>query len=127
MLFAAYTFGKQLNSTAMKYIILILFIFIGSQSFSQDTGFNQIGIEDEVKVYPNPCKNDKVTIEFSEKEISEIRLSNITGKQVLLNKYDFPLPKIQLRLNEIPNGIYLLQITTTDNKHTVKKLMISRN
>ncbi|MDX8338529.1 T9SS type A sorting domain-containing protein [Draconibacterium sp. IB214405] len=115
----------------MKYIILLLFIFIGSQSFSQEAGFQSTGFEDEVKnevkVYPNPCKNDKVTIEFSSKEISEVRLTNIAGQQVLLKKYDFPLPKIQLRLNEVPNGIYLLQITTTDNKPTVKKLMISRN
>ncbi|WP_321368235.1 T9SS type A sorting domain-containing protein [uncultured Draconibacterium sp.] len=115
----------------MKYIILILFIFIGFHSFSQNTDFNQISIEDEakkeVKVYPNPCKNSKVTVEFASKEISEIRLTSLVGEQVLLIKYDFPLPKIQLRLNEIPNGIYLLQITTTDNKPTVKKLMISKN
>ncbi|QIA09562.1 T9SS type A sorting domain-containing protein [Draconibacterium halophilum] len=116
----------------MKYIILLfLTLFIASQSFAQDPGFttfqNEKDTTKDVKVYPNPCKNNKVTIDYSSKDISEIRLTNITGKQVYLKEYDFPTPKIQLQLNEIPNGIYLIQITTTDNKRTVKKLMISRN
>ncbi|WP_297101339.1 T9SS type A sorting domain-containing protein [uncultured Draconibacterium sp.] len=117
----------------MKYIILVLFtLFIASASFAQDTGFTSLQNEEEltkteVKIYPNPCKNNKVTVDFSTKEINEIRLTNIAGKQVYLKEYTFPTSKIQLQLNDIPNGIYLIQISTTDNKRTVKKLMISRN
>ena len=116
----------------MKYIILVLFtLLITSASFAQDSGFtsfqNEEEAKNEVKIYPNPCKNNKVTVDFSTKEISEIRLTNIAGKQVYLKEYTFPTSKIQLQLNDIPNGIYLIQISTTDNKRTVKKLMISRN
>lgn len=123
---------KQLNSAAMKYIILFLFtLFVASASFAQDTGFssfqNEEEAKNEVKIYPNPCKNDKVTIDYSLNEISEIRLTNITGKQVYLKEYKVPVSKIQLQVNDIPNGIYLIQILTTDNKRTIKKLMISRN
>ncbi len=123
---------KQLNSSAMKYIILFLFtLFIASASYAQDTGPSSLQNEEEakneVKIYPNPCKNNKVTVDYALKEISEIRLNNITGKQVYLKEYKFPVSKIQLQLNDIPNGIYLIQISTTDNKRTVKKLMIARN
>ncbi|WP_303920457.1 T9SS type A sorting domain-containing protein [Draconibacterium sediminis] len=116
----------------MKYIILLLFtVFIASASFAQDTGFssfqNEEETKNEVKIYPNPCKDNKVTIDYSLKEISEIRLTNITGKQVYFKEYKFPVSKIQLQLNDVPNGIYLIQILTTDDKRTVKKLMISRN
>lgn len=116
----------------MKYFILVIFtLFFSSQTFAQDSGFNSFQNEEEpvkeVKIYPNPCKNDKVTIDYHSNDISEIRLTNITGKQVFYKEYEFPTPKMQLRVSDIPNGIYLIQITTTDNKRTVKKLMISRN
>ncbi|WP_347838683.1 T9SS type A sorting domain-containing protein [uncultured Draconibacterium sp.] len=115
----------------MRFIILlVLSVFIGFNSYAQ-TGNETIPshkkTENQIKIFPNPCKNNKVTIDYPSKEISQIRLTNITGKQVFLKKYDFPLPKVQLQLNEIPNGIYIIQITTSDNKHTAKKLMISRN
>ncbi len=115
----------------MKHIILLLFtLIVASASYAQDTGFSSFQNEEEkneVKVYPNPCKNNKVTIDYTLKEISEIRITNITGKQVYLKEYKFPISKIQLSLHDIPNGIYLVQISTTDKKRTVKKLMISRN
>ncbi|WP_320111418.1 T9SS type A sorting domain-containing protein [Draconibacterium orientale] len=116
----------------MKYIILFLFtLFIASASYGQYSRFpslqNEEEAKNEVKIYPNPCKNNKVTVDYSLKEISEIRLTNITGKQVYLKEYKVPVSKIQLQLNDIPNGIYLIQILTTDKKRTIKKLMISRN
>ena len=52
---------------------------------------------------------------------------NITGKEVLRELLDFPEQKKTLKLNNIPNGIYILQIKTTEDKVVAKKLMISRN
>ncbi len=115
-----------------QYILVLLFIAftlpaLAQDSWSTPTKSAKDKLEAELKIYPNPCKNSKVTIEFSAKEISEIRLINITGKQVLLKKYHFATHKTQLKLEDVPNGIYLIQIKTTDNKTTVKKLMVSKN
>lgn len=114
-----------------KYILAFLLFAFTLPAFAQNSwsnsDFEKEKIKAELKIYPNPCKNSKVTVDFNSKEISEIRLTNITGKQVLLKKYNFPTHKTQIQLNSIPNGIYLIQIKTSDNKVTVKKLLVSKN
>jgi type 1 fimbria pilin len=113
-----------------KYILAFLFFAFTLSAFAQNnwqaSSFETDKVKIDLKIYPNPCKNSKVTIDYQSKEISEIRLTNITGKQVLLKKYDFPVHKTQIQLNTIPNGIYLVQIKTRDNKLTVKILMVSK-
>lgn len=114
-----------------KYILVVLLFACSLPVIAQNAWNNSISdkekIEFELKLYPNPCKNSKVTVDFQSKEISEIRLTNITGKQVLMKEYKFPTHKTQLQLLDIPNGMYLIQIKTTDNKTHVKKLLVSKN
>ncbi len=80
----------------------------------------------EVKIYPNPSKNNRVTVEFKSHYISEIQLTNIAGKQVLKRNFDFAEKKKQLQLNGIQNGMYLLKVKSTDNKTVVKKFIVSK-
>lgn len=80
----------------------------------------------ELKIYPNPCKTEKITIDFNAHQIAEITISNITGKQVFKKKFDFAENKKQLQLNDIQNGIYLIKVKSVDNKTVVKKLIISK-
>lgn len=120
-----------------KFVLLLIISTLSYFSFSQNaTGgtspWNSPNIQDnssssEPKIYPNPCKDEKVTIEFFAQEISEIRITNIAGKEVLLKKFEYTENKKQIQLTEIPNGIYLLRIKTTDEKMVVKKLLVSRN
>ena len=81
----------------------------------------------ELKIYPNPCKDSKFTIEFTSKQITEVRLINIAGKEVLLKTFTYPENKKQIELDGIPNGIYLVRIKTDDQKLVTKKLMVSKN
>lgn len=126
------------NLKPMKRVILFIFIFaIHISGFAQSLPKNNsskaiINLEEkitvsDVKIYPNPCKKDKVTVEFNSREIAEIRLTSIIGKEVLLKKYQFSENKKVIVLNDIPNGIYLTQIKTTDGELVVKKLMVTRN
>ncbi|MCF6331950.1 MAG: T9SS type A sorting domain-containing protein [Draconibacterium sp.] len=120
----------------MKQIILFtISIFISVAGFSQNisspTKWNNSFLEaklitPELKIYPNPCKTNIVTIDFNSNQISEIQLTNITGKQVFSKKFDFAENKIQLELNDIQNGIYLLRVKSIDNKIVVKKFIVSR-
>jgi len=120
----------------MRIFLLISFIVISVSVFSQNPQANSLGLNNqlfdeninasELKVYPNPCIDDKVTIEFNNQEIIEIRLTNITGKEVYLKKFQFAENKKQIQLNDIPNGIYIVKITTSDQKMVVKKLMVSK-
>jgi len=80
----------------------------------------------QLKIYPNPCKQEKVTIEFVSHEIAEVGLTNIAGKEVMLKKFQFSENKKQIQLTDIPNGIYLIRIKTTDDNQVVKKLILAR-
>lgn len=81
----------------------------------------------ELKLYPNPCKDKKVTVELNADLISEIRLINIAGKEVFLKKIEIPVNRQQLELSTIPNGIFVVQVKTSDNKILVKKLLVTNN
>jgi hypothetical protein len=81
----------------------------------------------ELKIYPNPCKSDKLTIQFESKQIKEFRITNIAGKQVLHKKFYYPENRKQIVLSDIQNGIYLIQVKSVDNKTVVKKLIVSKN
>ena len=128
---------KNCNFATMRIFLLISFIIISVSGFSQNLQANSSGwnnqlsdesnLASELKVYPNPCIDGKVTIEFNNQEITEIRLTNIAGKEVFLKRFQFAENKKQIQLNEIPNGIYILRIITSDQKLVVKKLMVSKN
>jgi len=119
-----------------KFILIFIISTLTISGFSQNisgssSGWNNLYIEEnntssELRIYPNPCTDSKLTIEFNTREITEIRLTSITGKEVFLKKFQFAENKKQIQLNEIPNGIYIVKITTSDQKMVVKKLMVSK-
>ncbi len=119
-----------------RIILLILVVSISVTVFSQNgitvygqqksSFFDEKQNTPELKVYPNPCKGEKVTIDFNTHQIAEIQLTNITGKQVFNKKFDFSESKKQVQLNDIPNGMYLLKVKSVDNKTVVKKFIISK-
>lgn len=116
----------------MKYFLLIiftLFIYINAsaQNFADSPVKGKEQAEAELKVYPNPCKNNKVTLELQSKEISEVHFINITGKEVMKEVYDFPVQKSTILLHQLPNGIYIVRIMTSENQVLTKKLMVSKN
>lgn len=123
----------------MKRILLIFSLFVVQiTGYSQvssgiSSGWNNIAAveheknQPELKLYPNPCKDKKVTIELNSDLISEIRLINIAGKEVFIKKTEIPVNRQQLDLSGIPNGIFMVQVKTTDNKIKVKKLLVTNN
>ena len=78
-----------------------------------------------IKVFPNPCTGQKLTIELNNEELTELRISNIAGKVVILKKFLIPVNKIDISLDNTPNGIYLIQAKTASNKLVAKKLVVS--
>jgi len=91
-----------------------------SQTVNQENNF-------DLKIFPNPTKIQKVTLTLNSDEISEIHLINIVGKEILTKKFQTGVNKYKLRLKEIPNGVYLIQVKTSGNKAIVKKLLVSSN
>jgi hypothetical protein len=119
----------------MKKLIVIsifsIFIFTvfpaGANTSIQNqehSGFNEPD-RFELILYPNPTETGRITLEMNNEEILEIRLINITGKEVLLRKMELGTPKYLLSLENIPNGIYFVRVKTTEDKVVVKKLVVS--
>lgn len=88
---------------------------------------NTIELNNEVVLFPNPS-HDFVNVKLasSDKKIKHIRIIDINGR--IITKYT---PKhinsIKLNTNNLENGIYLIQVTTSDNKvlrH--KKIVVAR-
>lgn len=95
-------------------------------SFGNDTlAKEEQQVSSKLKIYPNPCSTGQVTLEMDDHQIAEIRLINITGKEVLQQKIDFGVYKYQLKLHDVPKGIYFLRVRTTENKVVAKKLVVS--
>jgi len=121
----------------MKRILLLIIFsslyFTGFNQKNSNVTYNsgnifpdENNLSDELKIYPNPCKQEKVTIEFSVKEIEEIRVTNIAGKEILIKKFQFPENKLQIQMTDVPNGIYLMRIKTNDDKFVVRKIIVAK-
>ena len=123
----------------MKQVLLIIVILIiqitgYSQEFSGNSSgwSNNVAVESEknqpeLKIYPNPCKDKKVTLEFNSDLLSEIRLINILGKEILIKRIEIPVNRIQIELTDVPNGIYMVQVKTSEDRIVVKKLLVTGN
>ena len=118
------------NNEAMKTLLLSTFLFFSvlvSASAPTDWLANEKqAVEAEMKLYPNPVKSDKVNISFESHEISEVRIMDITGKEVIKKIYQFPVNNVAVDVQQIPNGIYIIQVKTNENVVVAKKLMVSR-
>lgn len=118
---------------AMKHFLLVsvlLFFFSATNKANivgwQDPVFNKDVKQLELKIYPNPCKADKLTLELGSQQISEYQITNIAGKQIQKEKFSYPENKKQILLENIQNGIYLIRVKSGDNKAIVKKLIVSK-
>lgn len=127
------------TQTIMKHILFIFSLLLiqmacysqvssgNSSGWNNVSGFDSEKNQPELKLYPNPCKDKKVTIELNADLISEIRLINIAGKEVFIKRIENPVNRQNLDLVNVPNGVFMVQVKTTDNKILVKKLLVTNN
>ena len=120
----------------MKYSILIFIFTLSSficyayeTEFSSVAGseqaFTGVNSRNELRIYPNPAINERVTMELISLEITEIRLINIAGRELVVRTVEPGISKYQLSLEDVPNGIYFVRVKTSDNKVVVRKLVVS--
>lgn len=120
----------------MKQFILILFISIfqltafaqkqtTTISYTEKPAFEEQLNNPDLSLFPNPAKNQKVNLEMKNDLMAEVRLVNIVGKEVLKKSFELGVNSYQMQLENVPKGIYLIQVKTTENKAVVKKLLIS--
>ena len=92
------------------------------------TGITNINFQNSnIELFPQPAK-DIVTINLNyyfEKYI-EVRIVDITGKEIEKRNLDVINNKTQLIISNIPNSIYFLQFKNNSGNVVVKKLVVSK-
>jgi len=84
---------------------------------------NYIEINSSVNIYPNPA-TDNVTISFTAiNEIADIKIYDITGKQLINKTVDANMGSYKMNLSELNRGIYFVQVAI-GNTTTTKKLSL---
>ena len=77
----------------------------------------------EFRIYPNPSVSGNVAIEADEK-IESIKVMDLMGRVVDNRTMNIQAETIQLTLQNVQSGIYFIQVTTTDKRVGVRKLII---
>ena len=81
-----------------------------------------IEVPSEIKVYPNPTQNDKLSIEMKEDAVYSVRLFNLQGKKV--DHLKFEGTEYLYNCENISEGIYILEIQNKEEVLVKAKIMI---
>ena len=67
---------------------------------------------------PNPFSNN-IQIRSVQEPISEVRITDITGKEIYFNRFN-EIQEVNLNLNELASGLYLVKINNKISRKMVK-------
>lgn len=118
----------DLNKFATESNAIIKFSYISNMggsinidniNFSKDVSIENQNPEISLNIYPNPA-NDKVFINFTDKQVVKMQVYNMIGECVLqreLNSF-----KNEIDISTLSKGIYIIEISNT--KGTIQKKFI---
>ena len=101
----------------MKQLYLVLFFFVCSLGFSQESKASS-DIEG-FKLYPNPVTQGKVYIETNHNAPKQILIFDVLGTQVLQTT----ILGQELNLSRLDKGVYILRVFE-GNKVATRKLIV---
>ncbi|MDQ3049801.1 MAG: T9SS type A sorting domain-containing protein [Bacteroidota bacterium] len=94
----------------------------GFDSLPCITNINNLSIEREIKVFPNPY-NENITVKLLNFLNAEIIVYNIFGERILFLTPE-KLEMITLSLAPLPKGIYFLKLNMKENNNSFSKTII---
>ena len=117
----------QLNFLEFHHLNLIIYTFPANI----DTNFGSLvkldnsnsvfqTLVDKVQVYPNPAYNYLSINNKLNKKIKRIQITSLDGKLI---KDDVKYINSKIDISELPQGLYLLHLTFSDNTCIVKKFI----
>jgi len=87
-------------------------------------GFEDIDLNEHLKIYPNPIQqNSSLFIDYEKVQISRIELVNIIGKNIPLET-ERTTGHIKLLTNSLSSGIYILKLTSAAGDTLIRKIVI---
>ena len=112
----------------MRIFTLITVLFVAflsnTSAIGSETYFDSdLSGEVEISLYPNPVVDGTLTV-TAEKEISSIDIVNIVGEHILSEKEPEPSTSVQLDVNNLKSGIYLIKVNFVDNTSNTKRIWV---
>jgi hypothetical protein len=99
----------------------------GCSAVSDTVTITTIGVEESLggafSIYPNPTRGD-IIVELNNKEIQSILVINLLGEVLLDRVINSQENKIVLNLASFADGIYYVQLTSSDEKHLQKLILL---
>lgn len=89
------------------------------------SGVNNVRVmNDLVTIYPNPA-HDKIRLEWNQKygleKIQQVKIVDVNGKEMYIDKTILTSPLIEIPIQQLPIGVYLLSVET-EQSFSVQKL-----
>lgn len=117
--------------TIIKILIPIFFIFnivlvnnATAQGFSNDKLSNEIFVDYDVLIYPNPVTDNKFYVK-SEKVIKTVEVLNVLGQKIkTVNNQTNVAYNIYVNLGQVKKGMYMVNIIFSDNKSIIRKIIV---
>ncbi len=85
------------------------------------TGLTRVEAKTFAKIFPNPGKNF-IQIELNEKQATQLNLFSILGKVVISKTFD-PLSELGINTENLPRGIYFLELKQNGEKFTQRLIL----
>ena len=111
--------GMNIRGGPEKFFYTETFTICTTFCNGTQPGFTENSALADVKVFPNPSVNGKVTVS-NLRVATEITAYNILGQAVLSQKTDKPL--VEIDLGTQPEGSYMLRIRNSQGTKMVKIL-----
>lgn len=99
-------------------------IFVGYDSLQDYIEENKIA-EKDIFVYPNPAI-DNITIDFNQQQFKTLIISDLLGRQFYFDN-QLSNKKKEIDVSHLPNGFYIIQLTSNSNYKFNKKFNIIHN
>jgi len=109
--------------TSMKFNASIARLFETKNPDLEFVDINASVPELVVSVYPNPVVDNKVNIITSE-NIKSIKILTIVGSVIFNEEYQAGITSVQLDLDKLSKGLYLLKLEFDKEKTYTEKILI---
>ena len=130
MIFNPGLMKKLLPVLALSLVLISMTINIGiarlieGQNLGEELSAWNAEIQElKVSVYPNPVINNQINV-TTNRDIQSIKILTIVGSVVLDREYEAGTTNIQLDLNKLSKGLYLLKIKFDEENTYTEKIMV---
>jgi hypothetical protein len=108
---------------SMKFNASIARLFESNNTGSEFVDMNASVPELVVNVYPNPVIESKINIAANQ-NIRSIKILTIVGSVIFDEEYEAGITSVQLDLDKLSKGLYLLKLKFDKEKIYTEKIMV---